>query len=117
MITKEQILAANRAGLNGEYVGYYTPVLKVAFNLGSNGINLDNAKIIKAFRYGSAPESFLSWNYAKNTPENGLSVYTDRSIVRSEFLDRPKHEYTGLVSGIGGDGETLILCFDAENLD
>lgn len=117
MITKEQIIDANKNGLEGMPCFYYTPVLKVAHKLGSEGIDLSHADVINAFRYGRAPESFISWNYAENRPENGLSVYTDKSVIRSEFTDRKKYNYTGLVSGKGSDGEVLILCFDAENLE
>ena len=117
MITREQILKANQKGLTQEYTGYYTPILRIAFNLGFRGISLQSAETIKAFRFGKAPESFVSWNYAENTSENGLSVYTEKSVVRGEFTDRKKYEYNGLVSGKGGDGETLILCFEAEYLD
>jgi len=117
MITKEQILIANKEGLNGEYVGYYTPILKVAYNLGCKGVDLSNNAIVSGFRYGKAPESFVSFNYAENFCENGLSIYTEKSVVRSEFLNRERFEYTGLFSGTGSDDEVLILCFDAENLD
>jgi hypothetical protein len=117
MVTKEQILKANQSGLNQDYAGYYTPILTVSRNLGLNGVNLQNAEIATCFRFGKAPENFLSWNYAENTSEKGLSVYTEKSIVRSEFLDRKKYEYTGIVSGEGSDGEILILCFDADFLD
>lgn len=117
MITREQILEANKSGLEKDYSGYYTPVLRVAHNLGLRGISLEEAETITAFRFGKAPESFVSWNYAENTSENGLSVYTEKSVIRSEFTGRQKYEYTGIVSGKGSDGETLILCFEAENLD
>jgi len=117
MITKEQILEANKTGLDQDRTGYYTPVLRVAYNMGLNGISLQDAQTINAFRYGSAPENFLSWNYAENRSENGLSVYTESSIIRSEFTDRKIYNYTGLVSGKGSDGEILIFCFDAENWD
>jgi hypothetical protein len=118
MITREQILEANKTGLNEERTGYYTPVLRVAYNLGLKGISLQNAETVTCFRFGKAPENFISWNYAENTSENGLSVYTaENAKIRSEFLDRQKYEYTGLVSGNGSDGETLILCFEAQNLD
>ena len=39
MITKEQILEANQTGLNEVYTGYYTPVLRVAYNLGLKGMS------------------------------------------------------------------------------
>lgn len=117
MITKAQILEANKEGLEGMPCFYYTPVLKVAHKIGSNGIDLSNAETVTGFRYGKAPENFISWNYAENAPENGLSIYTEKSVIRSEFMDRKIYNYTGLVSGKGSDNETLILCFDAENLD
>jgi len=117
MISREQIIDANKDGLNGMPCWYYTPILKVAHKLGSNGVNLENAQVITGFRYGKAPESFISYNYVENTSENGLSIYTDKSVIRSEFMGREKYEYTGLVSGKGSDGETLILCFGAENLE
>jgi hypothetical protein len=121
MITKEQILKANAAGLKhratGDFWSYYTATLQVAYNLGYEGISLENAETITAFRFGKAPEKFISWNYSESKSENGLSVYTEKSIVRSEFLDRAKFEYTGIVSGTGSDGEVVILCFEADYLD
>lgn len=121
MITRDQILEANAAGLRhattGDFWSYYTATLQVAYNLGSKKISLENAETITAFRYGKAPEKFISFNYADQKSENGLSVYTEKSIIRSEFLGREKYTYTGLVSGIGSDGELLILCFDADYLD
>ena len=117
MITKEQILKANEVGLKGAFVSYYTPVLQTAYNLGYERIDLRDAEVISAFRFGKAPETFVSWNYTENRLEDGLSVYTEKSVIRNEFLDREKYEYTGIVSGTGSDGEKVILCFEADNLD
>jgi glycine cleavage system protein P-like pyridoxal-binding family len=117
MITKEQYLKANKDGLNGVDRSFYTPCLQVAYNLGLDGIDLNTAMMVNAFRYGQAPDAFISYNYAENIPESGLSVYTEESTVRAEFVDRKIYNYSGIVSGIGSDGEVLILAFEAENWD
>ncbi len=121
MVTKLQILGANSAGLKhrntNHFWSYHTPTLQVAYNMGLDGINLSESKDVIGYRFGKAPDTFISYNYSDNKLENGLSVYTEKSIVRSEFLGRKKYEYSGIVSGIGGDGEVLILSYEAEYLD
>lgn len=121
MTTEQQYKDANKSGLKhrstGDFWSYYTPSLQIAYNLGVEGISIQDVEPIIAFRFGKAPESFISFNYRDSTSENGLSVYTDSSIIRSEFSDRSKFEYVGLPVGNGGDGELLILAFDADNLD
>lgn len=121
MITIEQYKKANATGLKhkntGDFLSYYTPTLQIAYNLGINGISIQDVEPIVAFRFGKAPENFISWNYRDNEPEKGLSVYTKKSTVRCEFIDREKYIYIGLPIANGGDGETLILAFDAENYD
>ena len=121
MITASEYKEANAAGLrhatSGNRWSYYTAALQVAYNLGLDGISIQDAEPITAFRFGAAPENFISWNYRENCPEKGLSVYVDGDTVRSEFTSRKKFEYAGLPVGKGGDGETLILAFDVENLD
>lgn len=121
MITEEKYKEANASGLShrttGDVWSYYTPSLQIAYNLGLDGISIQDVQPIVAFRFGKAPDSFISYNYRDNAPEKGLSVYTQKSIVRSEFTDRKKYEYAGLPIAKGGDGETLILAFDAENYD
>jgi len=121
MITAEQYKEANLIGLkhrgSGNLWSYYTPTLQIAYNLGLNGVNIQDVKNIVAFRYGKAPDNFISYNYSENKAENGLSVYTNMSIIRSEFLDRDVYTYEGLPVSKGGDGEILILAFDAENYD
>ena len=121
MITAIEYKEANAAGLrhreSGVRWGYYTPTLRVAYNLGLDGISLQDAEEVEAFRFGKAPESFISWNYREDMSEKGLSVYTDGDVIRSEFADRKVYTYRGIVSGRGGDDELLILSFDAENLD
>lgn len=121
MITSEQYKEVNAAGLRHRNTSncwsYYTPSLQIAYNLGLDGISIQDLEPIVAFRYGKATENFISWNYRDNAPENGLSVYTEKSIVRSEFTDRKKYEYAGLPVAKGGDDEILILAFDAENHD
>jgi len=121
MITEEQYKKVNQQGLtdglNGHFHSFYTPVLQIAYNLGLDGISIQGSKSISAFRFGKAPESFISWNYRDNAPEKGLSVYTEESIVRAEFSDRKKYDYAGLPVIKGGDGEIIILAYDAENYD
>lgn len=121
MITAIEYKKANAAGLrhreSGNRWGYYTATLRIAYNLGLDGISLQDAEEVEAFRFGKAPENFVSWNYRDNVPEKGLSVYTDGDVVRSEFADRKVYTYRGLAAGRGGDDELLILAFDAENLD
>ncbi len=119
--TEQQYKDANAAGLEhrttGLFWSYYTATLQVAYNLGLDGVSIQDVQPITAFRFGEAPENFISWNYRDNAPEKGLSVYTDKSVVRCEFMDRKKYKYTGLPVATGGDGEILILAFDAEYLD
>jgi len=121
MTTEQQYKAANAAGLKhrttGAFWSYYTPTLQVAYNLGLDGVSIQDVQPITAFRFGKAPENFISCNYRDNAPEKGLSVYTEKSVIRCEFTDRQKYEYTGLPVATGGDGEILILAFDAEYLD
>lgn len=120
-MTHAQYISANASGLahrtTGQMWSYYTPSLQVAYNLGHEGIDLSIAEVVTGFRYGNAPESFISWNYAANASENGLSIYTENSIIRSEFLDRNRVEVSGISAGTGSDGEALILAYNAINLD
>jgi len=113
-----KILEANKNGLNNEMYSYYTPVLNAAKIIGERGIDLSNCPIVTGKRYGKAPESFLSQNYRDNTSELGLSCYYGDDKIRSEFLERKEYNYKGLLLPFkGSDGESLILCLDAEYLD
>jgi hypothetical protein len=121
MITEAQYKEANRAGLShratGDMWSYYTPTLQIAYNLGWAGVSIQDVQPLTAFRFGKAPANFVSYNHRENCTEKGLSVYTEGSTVRGEFEGRIRYEYTGLPVATGGDGEMLILAFDAENLD
>jgi len=73
-------------------------------------------KTVEFVRFGKAPESGYSWNYAEGCQESGLSVYllADNKIigtVRSEFADRTAYIGTGVACGIGGDDEILVEAF------
>jgi len=120
-VTRDDILNANRYGLKQVYTSFWTPVLEVAYLLGYEGVDLTDAPVVTGYRYGSAPEMFVSNNYRDNVSEKGLSLaaINGQNEVGSSvwFSDRKKHEYTGVLSGTGSDGEPVILCFDAENLD
>lgn len=121
-VTAEQIIKANRYGLNGGYSSYYTPVLEVAARLGNEGIDLSTQPIVTGRRYGYAPESFLSYNYAENRCERGLSLVAlegQPDMWSAMFLtDRAVVTYSGvLLPFCGSDGEPLILSTDADCWD
>ena len=118
---KQDYLNINQEGLNTkEYQSYHTPVLQIAFDLGQQGININELPVVTGYRYGKAPDSFISFNYTDNKSERGLSLAkiegeeeTGSSIW---FLGRKKYKYTGyLLPYRGSDGEPLILAFNAEN--
>jgi len=115
------ILKANKAGLAGNFLMYRTPVLQAAFDIGAAGVDLSNAPVVTGYRYGSAPEGFVSYNYLDNKPELGLSLAAmdgQKEIGSAMwFADREKFEYTGILCGKGSDGEPLILCLQAECWD
>ena len=119
--TKEMILKANKAGLDGKDYFYRTPVLTIAFNLGAKGIDLSSAPIVTGWRLGKAPESFVSVNYRDNVSEPGLSLMAiegEKEHWSAGFInDRPKYTYTGILSGTGSDDEPCILAFEAESWD
>ena len=121
MITIAEYREANAAGLRHKETGdqwfYYTPSLQIAYDLGRNSVSLQDVDPITTFRFGKAPENFVSWNYRDNVSEGGLSVYTEKSVIRAEFADRKRYTYEGIPVGQGSDGEVLILAFDAPNLD
>ena len=118
-MTKEMILKANKAGLDGKDYFYHTPVLTVAFNLGAKGIDLSIAPVVKGWRLGKAPETFVSGNYRDNIAEPGLSLMAlegEKEHWSAAFItDRPKYNYEGILSGKGSDDEPCILAFAAEN--
>ena len=124
-ITIEKIKSANRAVLadakDGDYRAYYTPVLQVAYTLGCNNVNLKDAQVVTGYRYGKAPQTFISQNYRDDIAEHGLSLAAidgECAIGSSIFFcNRKIYSYTGVLSGTGADGEPLILCLDAEDMD
>lgn len=113
MITREQILEANTSGNS-----YYTPVLQVA----SLCCDLSNQPVVTGYRFGKAPAMFVSQNHSTGSSEKGLSLAYlegEKRTIRSEFAYRDDiYQYTGiLLPYSGSDGEPLILCFEAENMD
>lgn len=122
MITSEQYKEINALGLKdreaGSFSHFQTPVLSVAYDLGLSGVSIKDAKVITGFRFGGCPDCYVSFNHASNSAENGLSVYTDKDVVRAEFEERGnKKYYDGLMVDTGSDGESVILPFCAENWD
>ena len=119
---RNEILKANETGMNtSEYISYHTPVLQIAFDLGQDGIDLKKQPVVTGYRYGKAPESFISFNYREQISEKGLSLAAingEKEIGSSVWFNGKKHEYTGiLLPRKGSDGENLILAFDTENWD
>ncbi len=71
---------------------------------------------IAFLRFGDAPESGQSYNYATNSYEDGLSVYmiADGQLcntIRCEFTDRKIYAGKGMLIGFGGDDEALVKNF------
>ena len=125
-LKKADILWANKIGLDdsksGEYSSFYTPVLQRAYDLGYNkGIDLRDAPIVEGIRYGAAPDSGISQNYAEGTSEYGLSLAQEsgkKQIGSSVwFSGRKAYEYRGVKVGTGSDGETIILPLHVEKYD
>ena len=72
-------------------------------------------KTIVGYRYGEAPESGYSWNYAENRYEPGVSMaqvgYFKEcgSFATSEAeSSRRKYYYIGEIAGEGGDDEICL---------
>ena len=125
-IKKTYIVWANKIGLDdsksGGYSSFYTPVLQRAYDLGYNkGIDLRDAPIVEGIRYGAAPDSGISQNYAEGTSEYGLSLAQEsgkKQIGSSVwFSGRKAYEYRGVKVGTGSDGETIILPLHVEKYD
>lgn len=121
-MTKEKILKANKAGLNNDFTSWWSPVLQAAHSWGLKGVDLSQCPVVKGYRYGKAPDGFISQNYVENTSESGLSLawIEDGEKAGSSmwFSDRDIFEYEGvLLPSTGSDGEPLILAFDAEDWD
>lgn len=122
-LTIESIKEANALGYNNRdlFLSYYTPVLQQAFALGQIGINLSDAPVVSGIRYGKAPESGISHNYADDKSERGLSLAQEAGYKEIGstiwFCDRKAYEYRGVKVGTGSDGETIILPLHVENMD
>lgn len=72
-------------------------------------------KKIVGYRYGEAPESGYSWNYAENREEPGVSMaqvgyYKEYvSFAISDYRTRRKrYYYIGTIAGEGGDDELCL---------
>lgn len=72
-------------------------------------------KTIVGYRFGKAPESGYSWNYAENCREAGVSMaavgYAPecRSFATSDAKSsRRKFYYIGEIAGEGGDDEICL---------
>ena len=72
-------------------------------------------KTIVGYRYGEAPESGHSWNYAENKPEPGVSMAQwgyfkecGSFAVSDAASSRKKYYYIGEIAGEGGDDEICL---------
>lgn len=72
-------------------------------------------KTIVGYRYGEAPESGHSWNYAENKPEPGVSMAQwgyfkecGSFAVSEAASNRKKCYYIGEIAGEGGDDEICL---------
>ena len=123
-LTREKILAINRHGMRypDDMVGYYTPALQIALELGQRGIDLSVQPTVTGYRYGTMPEGGLSYNYADDRSERGLSLAAidGQDEVGSSvwFAGRAKVTVTGLLLPYqGSDGEPLVLPYDVDDMD
>lgn len=122
-LTEEEIKKVNALGIQNPnaFWFWHTPVLQKAFNLGQLGIDLSDAPVVRGIRYGKAPESGISHNYADDKSERGLSLAQEAGCKEIGstvwFGDRKAYEYRGVKVGTGSDGETIILPLHVENLD
>lgn len=125
---REMILKANKYGQRldpNDCSGssWYSPILQVASDLGAlKGIDLTDCPVVTGYRYGTAPASGISYNYADQRSERGLSMaaINGQNEVGScvWFADRDRVEYTGiLLPYTGSDGEPLILAFGFDQFD
>lgn len=117
-VSQKDITTANAAGLKhrdgSASWSYYTPVLQMAYNLGLDGVNLSDAPVVSGYRYGKVSEHGLSFNYADQKTEKGLSLAAiDGQPECSSviwFRDRAKVAVSGVLLPLtGSDNEPLIL--------
>ena len=123
-VSRADIINANKSGLDNpdSLWSYHTPVLQVAYELGTRGIDLSTAPDVAGYRYGAVPTHGLSHNYRDDHSERGLSLVAinGQPAVASEiwFCDRKRVRVNGLLLPYkGSDGEPLILPYCVEYLD
>lgn len=70
---------------------------------------------IVGYRYGEAPESGFSWNYAENRNEPGVSMaqvgyYREYNsfAISDAASNRKRYYYIGEIAGEGGDDEICL---------
>lgn len=72
---------------------------------------------IEFLRFGQAPEDGVSYNYAENCWEAGMSAYMIfdgklANVVRGEFEGRTIYIGKGTMADTGGDGEPVVVNFE-----
>lgn len=130
-IGRDDIIRVNKQAIESgpTLKSYDTPIYKVAQGAGFDKIDLSTQPDVWALRYGSAPESGISQNYADDISERGLSVFKvfgDNEFVPNNtglryeyfFGDRPVYGYKGMLLPYrGSDGEPLILPYHFNDWD
>ena len=101
---------------NGDWVCWWNKILNTAYELGQDGLSLEDAHVVDAHRWGDVPEFGISVNHREDTAERGCSC---------AWLDSNPEDcygYMSHVSGLdsvairgvlvpdtGSDGEPLVL--------
>jgi hypothetical protein len=118
--TECQIKEANRLGLRhretGDYVCWWNRILGTAYYLGWDGIDLSDAEVVGAHRWGHPHEDGISVNHAEDRAERGCScAWLDSNP--SDCYGYMSHASGSdcvairgvLVPDTGSDGEPLVL--------
>ena len=124
---REIYLKVNKEGLNEfnsnkfNYWSYYTSLLQIAYDLGWQGVDLSDKRVVKGWRFGKAPVDGISVNHVTNKCEKGLSLACVEGCKPCGssmfFLNREKYKYEGLLVATGSDDEPVILPFGFDVFD
>jgi hypothetical protein len=118
--TAKQIRRANKIGLghknSGEWVCWWNRILDTAYNLGQDGIDLSDAPIVDAHRWGNAPDDGISVNHRDDRAERGCScAWLDSNLDDNYgYMTHASGAECVAIRGIlvpdtGSDGEPLVL--------
>lgn len=107
---------------SGDYSLWQTQALRVAYELGYEGKEINFDDVVDCERAGAVPAGGISYNFRDKYSEQGCSVINVKgekpvsSVIW--FADRKMVEVTGIrLPYRGSDGETLILPLGIEEYD